>query len=322
MYHKVLISAISLVLAAQANAQSYQFEGSANYSHDKGNKPFTSKGDQASFYGSYYFSPVTTDNHPLEEAAFLEKNSSVSLAYLNGKSTESNTYDGGFFRAKYDSESKNSVVLVSASTYLLDGLVYIGGVVSYFDTKNTNTTVVASDTFSDLNYTETTKGTESDDDWRINLGMAPVTGLLIWSEFQKDIDVDKSWNLNAKYVLEFNGSALNIQGGLGKNAYAFLSTSFAVDTNSVKLNFVGIEGEDDEGLNSVYLIGDYYFNNTLSLGLGVSDYNGDSDSGFENTDNSYLIRSKYFITETFSIQAEYLQEDFQDTFSIGAAMRF
>jgi hypothetical protein len=317
MFNKVLISSISFVLASQVSAQSYQFEGSVNYTKEKAAKDYAADGDRASAYGSYYFSPVVTDNLPLQEAAFLGKNSSVSLTYTNGKSSEDDVFDDGTVRAEYGTESKSSAFILAADTYLFDGLVYVGGIAFQFKSKDTTTTKVSSNIFSSLNYTETTKEKDTDDDWHINLGVAPIKGLLIWSEFMKDIDVGNSWNLNAKYIMELNSGTLNVQGGFGKNAFAFLATPLTINTNNAKLNFAGFE---DAKLNSVYLTGDYYFTNTLSVGLGVSDYA--SDNGFVDPDNSYLIRSKYFFTETFSIQAEYMQADLEDTFSIGASMRF
>src|SRR5690625_7507275 len=73
---KTLAVATALVFgSAAAVASPYQIEGSASYYHlDR-----DSGGSDGAFgvRGEYHFAPVQTRNHPLAEAAFLERSTNV-----------------------------------------------------------------------------------------------------------------------------------------------------------------------------------------------------------------------------------------------------
>lgn len=313
MEKKLLAGAICFALSSHAMAESYQFEGNANYSTTKYDSSTLDDDsiDFTSLSGVYYFSPVNTDNHPLQEAAFLEKNGAVSLSLLNSKYSYSYSYEGSFYSVENKSEDKYSAGIVALDTYLLDGWVYIGGVAAWDETKSTYKTTTTYPTSPNLNSSATDKGKNTDNTWNINLGLSPINGLLIWSEFEKDVDVSDSWNLNTKYVMEFSGSALNIQAGYGYNAFANFNTSTLYPTN-IKVNF---SSSENTKIKSAYVLSDYYFDQTLSLGLGVN-HNDFTDN------EAYMIRAKKFFTNSFSVQAAYIKDDDADNYSIGISMRF
>jgi hypothetical protein len=314
MYKTLLASAIGLVLSANTMADSYQYEGTGSYVSSKTDDG--EKADSAFVAGTYYFSAVNTENHPLREAAFLGKNSSASLIYGYTKSTDESTYTGEGYRYKTTDNDKNSSIGFAVDTYLFDGLLYLGGYASHFEQKNTYTSEWVNINNPSSNDKDSLKTKDTADLWRINVGIAPTEGLLIWSEFARSVHVNQSWNLNAKFVTEFSGHAVNFQGGIAQNAFAFLEAGNVYPTN-LKFNF---SGYDDEGLDltSAYAIADYYFDNTLSVGVGATYYDvKDSD-----LDNSYMIRGQKFFSDSFSVLLQYTTNDYDDSYSIGAAIRF
>ncbi len=314
MYKTLLASALSLALSAHAMARDYQFEGTASYLNLEGNGDFNAKVDSSFVSGTYYFSPVKTDNHPLAEAAFLGKNSSTSLVYAYLESKGENFYqfdESDITKFTYANKSQN--LIFSADGYIFDGLIYISGTASHSEDKFTST---QENTYTNPTFTTktTVKEKDSEDSWHANLGIAPAKGLLIWSGFEKDVDITQSWNLNAKYLVELSGKALSIQGGIGENSLAFLDAASIYPANLLN-NFAG---DDESDLNSAYVLGDYYFDNTFSLGLGATYI----DSKHDDEDNSYIIRSRKFFTDSFSVLLQYNQSSDYYSFSIGASLRF
>lgn len=313
MYKTLLASAIGLVLSATTMANSYQFEGSASYLNSKYSDGVDAEADGLFATGTYYFSPVTTDKHPLREAAFLAKGGSASLIYAHLKTEANGFFDFSSHDAKVTVTGKNTALIFSADGYLFDGLIYVGGAATHSKSKHTS---IQEDIYTNPSFsTKTTdKEEETSDIWRVNLGIAPTTGLLIWSGFEKDVDITDSWNLNAKYLIEFNSKALSLQGGIGESSLAILDTASVYPINTLG-NFTG---EDESGVNSAYILGDYYFDNTFSLGLGATYV----DSNNDDEDNTYLIRGQKFFTDSFSVLVQYNQSSDYDSFSIGASLRF
>jgi hypothetical protein len=311
MDKKLLVSAISLAFSSHAMAESYQFEGNTHYANTKYDYFKRYDADMASISGVYYFSPVKTDNHPLQEAAFLEKNSSLSLAYLSSKLSYDYYYDDSLYNIESHDTSKYSAAILAVDSYLLDGFLYMGGFIARDEMKDANYSKVIYKTTPNLNHSGTTEEKETENSWRVNVGLAPINGLLVWSEFQKDIDVNDSWNVNAKYVMEFDGSAFNVQAGYGYNSSASLIPVTIYPAN-MKLNFTGM---DEDKLITSYILGDYYFDNTFSLGLGAINNNA-------NNDDVYMVRARKFFTESFSAQAAYIKDTDVDNYSVGISLRF
>jgi len=148
-----------------------------------------------------------------------------------------------------------------------------------------------SENYYSNNYGSHKYETDWETRWVGRLGVAPAEGLLIWSEFYEHVKVSDYWNLNAKYVKPLsNGRAFGIES-----------------------SYHNIESEE----HSLQVIADYYFNNRFSLGVGISHYETDYYD-----DKDTLLRSRYFFTDNFSLDLTYTDQNYFDTWKIGATARF
>lgn len=115
------------------------------------------------------------------------------------------------------------------------------------------------------------------------LGLTPINGLLITTDFTDD---GYDANIGAKYVVDL---------GAG--------------------NFANFEGEYRDGDVEDYLRldADFYFDRTLSIGAGYADnYGGDE----------FTLRARNFFTEEISAEIAYTDSDWGDRIMIGGAIRF
>lgn len=307
MYKKLLTGALSLAICSQGLAQDYRAEGHLDYISSKDDAE-NEDSDILLATGTYYFSPVKTQSHPLAEAAFLERNSSLTVSLMRDESSSLDRYDfgTGYFTDKADTTSLQAIV--GAETYLLDDFLYLAGYMVDVAEKEKSTY-----TSSVLIYSETETRKYSNNMLRLNLGIAPLTGLLVWTELDENTSKSSSFNLSAKYLLEFSHSALNIQGGLGKNSFtSILAPLFNVP--AIKINFYSI----DVDIDSAYILGDYYFGKTFSLGMGVSHLKAD----FYDYDDMYMIRAQKFFGDNISVRAGYAQDKDEDNFNLGMSLRF
>ncbi len=115
MKFKSLALATAFTLTSgMAVANSYQSEVGANYTD-------VENGDGAfGIYGEFHFSPVQTRNHPLAEAAFLERSTNVYAA-------ADNDFDA---------------LTVGGELYVPDTMFYVGGRVARVDTANGDETTL------------------------------------------------------------------------------------------------------------------------------------------------------------------------------------
>lgn len=142
-------------------------------------------------------------------------------------------------------------------------------------------------------YTRVDAGATSDD-YGIQVGFLPMDGLRITLGYDKaDLaDVD-TVSLNVKYVAALVAdSAINLEGSIA-------SVDDAVDTKVLNLG------------------ADYYFSHAFSAGVTLAYVDNDIDS-----DTTVGVRSRYFFTPVFSGEASYTTNDFVDTFTVGASLRF
>ncbi|ARU28911.1 putative porin [Cellvibrio sp. PSBB006] len=283
MRNYLLGSAIALLLATDISiAQTYRSEISLDYLRRDREALPDSESDTWRVSGTYYFSPVNTANHPLAEAAFLEKASNLSVSYLHEEWDYSDTYGSFRYETFVTEENLNADI----ELFIPNKMFYVAAGMTRDESKYRTTVFYMED---DLNPgVETDTETDSDNSWHGSLGVTPIDGLLIWSDFYEDVDLDEHWNLNAKYVTDWNGNAINIEGGYN----------------------------DYDGDYSIYVVSDYYLDRTFSVGAGVS-YIDAADS-----DNSYILRTRKFFTDRFSIHANYISSDFIDTYNIGIDVRF
>lgn len=247
-----LLGIALLATTAQAAESTYRGELSASYGQSNEDESLF----DSSFYGlkgTYYFSGVNTRNHPLAEAAFLEKSSNI---YVQGSRIDLDNFD-------YTVD----LVALGVDYYIPDSMLFVGAAIAQA-------------------HVDDGFGSDNDSVWTAKLGITPISGLQVWSEFMEDVDVSDSWNLNAKYVTPLSGeTALNLEARY----------------------------EDDEDDSTTSLVADYYLSRNFSLGAGV---------GFGEDDDSYLVRSRYFFTDKFSLEVNYATGDDSNTWQLGANVRF
>lgn len=244
---KNLLAASVFLLSGAAFADSYQAEIAGIAARIDADN---SKGtlDVYSLGGKYYFEAVDTDNLPLSEAAFLSKNGGV-----------------------YGAASHSSLFGKSFDVYSLAADYFIPDAFLYFD----------------VSAMRTKYGAFTDDEWSTTLGVTPIDGLLISTEYNHDQGYDA--NLSAKYVTATRaGEFINIEANI-------------VD-----------RGDEIEGTYTEIGV-DYYFDRTFSLG-------GEVES--EDSDNSYTIRMQKFFTEQFSAALSYTDGVDENRVFLAAGFRF
>ena len=125
---------------------------------------------------------------------------------------------------------------------------------------------------------------DSDTSALTTIGLTPLDGLRVTTSW----DSDESYhaNLDAKYVTALgNGQYINVEATLA-------------DTDLGTYKAIG---------------GDYYFDNTFSVGAEVSDdYIG----------TNYLVRTRKFFTEQFSGDLAYADTEFGNMVALGVNYRF
>lgn len=127
-------------------------------------------------------------------------------------------------------------------------------------------------------------GEETNNDWGVDLGVTPIEGMLIWTEYFDEDGYDA--NIHAKYVMPMSGgNFLNIEGGY-------------------------IDADED---NTAYVAADFYFDQTFSVGAGYADVAGD---------DQFSLRTRKFFTTEFSADLSYTKSDYADIIAIGASYRF
>lgn len=248
-----LVALLSLAAApAVGLADDYRWEvrGSFDRAWDSG--LLFSDSDSLALSGTWYFAPVDIDDVPLAEAAFLGRASSLSAAaarfevldeHLNAQSARVGYYiPGNWFYA---------AVGVSRSEY-----------------------------FTALNSSFVLK--ERDTRWNGTLGITPVNGLRITTDFGED---DYEPNVTARYV-----------GKLPNDHF------YAGSVNFVDADF----GDTSFGLDF-----DYYLDETASLGVGYQD-------DFLQT---WELRAEKFFAKSWAVGASAYTNDFGDGFGLHVTWR-
>ncbi|WP_049632021.1 putative porin [Cellvibrio sp. pealriver] len=188
-----IIAATGFAAAPFAFSSTYQGEVTAAYS-DVNPDATSTDAYEAGIQGKYYFSPVDTSQHPLAEAAFLEKASNI---YVSAATKE---WKGDGFRSDIYARE------IGIDFYIPDSIFYLGAGVR----ENKNQTKFAAD--PDNGSGEVRFGMPWQSQWFVKAGVSPVDGLLVWSEFVEDVDVSEQWNINGKYVIALAGEkALNFE---------------------------------------------------------------------------------------------------------------
>jgi hypothetical protein len=234
---KSLSAAITLSLASSA-----AFAGSYNAEVSVGYTDFDGDADAISLMGELFFAPVNTDGHPLEEAAFLEKASSVELSYTSIS----------------DGPADLTAAILGVNYYIPDTIFFAGAAIAR--------TTVEVGSFDD-----------SDTDWGLVAGVTPIDGLLVTTEYFNEAGYDL--NLHAKYVKALKGeTALNLEAffedsdfdnvyGISADYYFNKKTSLGANIVSADETGYGIQG--NIFFNDQFSVGAEYFTvdsmNTISL---------------------------------------------------------
>lgn len=205
--------------------------------------------------GRFHFSPVDTKNHPLEEAAFLEKSSNVEAAWT-----------------RHDASGTDAdIQSVNVNFYVPNTMLYLGAGLNRIDVD--------------------APGAGSDTQWNARIGIAPVNGLLVWTEFYEDVDYGDAVNVHAKYVTALTGEqALNVVGGYS----------------------------DFDNGSELYVGADYYLDRHLSFGAQLT--NTDVDGGDSATD--FEIRANNYFTPNINVGLAYVFGEEEDSWGIRAGYRF
>ncbi|UZJ43487.1 putative porin [Marinimicrobium sp. C6131] len=268
---RCILPAALLLPTVGALADEYQWELSGHYSQIDTS---TTDIDNVSVSGTYYFSPVETRDHPLAEAAFLERESNLSVRHsrIDRSSQDQEIVDDFGSYTILGTDATTDRTDISAEFYVPGDLFYVGLTARRFDYD------------SDSPFS-------SDTTWNASLGLTPVEGLLVYSTFYEDQELDENWNLNAKYVFDHFGPSLAVQANYDYDDFAQDSLALAVD---------------------------YYIDRTLSVGYQRSEGVG---SGPKLIDGNQL-RIRKFFTDRWSLSGFYQDLGELDGFGVEATVRF
>lgn len=208
-------------------------------------------------------------------------NSSANVYDVNGKyyfkSVKTDNLPLG--EAAYLGKSSNAFLTLGRTYgkgYLPDTKVYNGGVEVYIPESYLYIKVEG----NHYRYDHS-----SDTDTVTTVGITPIDGLRLTTSWNSDEGYDA--NIDAKYVT-----------ALGNGHYINLEASLA---------------DTDFGGTYASIGGDYYFDNTFSVGGEISD----DDQGTD-----YLVRTRKFFTEQFSGDLTYADTEFGKAYGVGVNFRF
>lgn len=238
-----LASLISLFIASDAVAANYQYVLGTSYSYLDFDNPLSSDGQALSASATYHLEPVQTRNHPLAEAAFIERSSQISASYSRLD------LDGLFGGAGGNSGTLSSNIYIDR--------FFLGGELSRNESVSTGPTGV-----------RTTRTT----DYHVQAGYSPLRGTLFTLGYGER-DENDLWSLSGRSVKPIGG----------EQAVAIASSAEFTDDSerySVELGYyftrysslnTGITHFAPENTSSQtrYTIGASYFV-TPKVGLGAS----------------------------------------------------
>lgn len=251
-----------------AHAQeNYQTEISADWSiyeddSDREGKTYNLKAE-------IHFTEVDTVDHPFAEAAFLERIGSIRVS-----------------AGKY--EYKNS------ATIKADGHIYAVG--ANFMKPDLPITIKTEFMKGKLEFDAPLDGNNTINYYNFGIGYFFTRSLLVGVEYsykEQDIEIPiilvnktykrDNYKLAVKFVRELrNGTAFNIEGSFGVSQLD--------------------DGTDDESNTIIEILGDYYFNQKISIGGGL-ERNAGNHNGYEGI--TFKIDTKAFLTSIFSINFEF-----------------
>lgn len=269
------VLAVASLATSLVSANPYQTEIKINYSdYDAKNQPVDYS--IMNLEATRYFSPVDTTNLPYAEAAFLKKVNSFTLGYMDSASdVPSGAID-------------NNGRWAEINYYVPGSLFFVGVGIRQYKTHYIFTHYLPEyDGYYEADYE-----TDWNSTWVGHLGITPIDGLSIWSDFHEHQKFSNSWNLNAKYVKPLAGSRV-----IG------IESSF--------------ENDKKNDLRMFNFVADYYFTQAFSVGVGAYHYKNTYDDTINST-----IRSRYFLTDKVSFDLAYFDSKYFETWRVGGNVRF
>ncbi|MGV8834753.1 putative porin [Cellvibrio sp.] len=269
-----IVATSSFTIAPFALSETYRTEISANYGETDSDY-YSGDNYSVGLSGKLYFSPVDTAGLPLAEAAFLQKASSFSVSLSNSE-------------YEYEGDNQDAYSRGANLTYFVPNSIFFVGAGI---TENKWTYHYRLNDESNF-----IKGsTDWESRWNAAVGIAPIDGLQVWSDFYEHTDVSEHWNLNAKYVKPLVGER-----------------AFGVEVRYGEYN------ESDS--HSINASADYYFTHRFSVGAGVGQvWSDESDIEDQNT---YNIHARHFLTENASVELSYSDYDYSTGWQLGGTVRF
>lgn len=280
------------LLASMSAANAYQTEVNASYENTDLDENDV---DTFGIAGTYYIKPVNVGNAPLAEAAFLNKASNISLAYVNASLDEEENVLGINVKSEIDLD----VVGLAGELYVPDSQFYVSAAVNH--TKSTVKSSAAG-----ISASEDDDGTG----YAVEVGYLPMTGLLLavgatdMSESASPVQMMKTG-----FVYGW-GSA----GVTGEDTAATLRAKYvtAVGSNNINLESQILIGDE----TAYRLAGDFYIDPTLSIGASFADTTEDD------SDSIFGVRVQKFLTPVAAVGLGYSTTDGADSFGINGTFRF
>jgi len=269
-----IVTASSFTLAPFALSETYRTEINASYGEFDADY-YSGDNYSVDLHGKLYFSPVDTTDLPLAEAAFLRKASSFTVSLANSD-------------YEYEGDNQDSYLRgVNVTYFVPNSIFFVGAGI----TENKYTYQ-----YRYSNETAPIKGsTDWESRWNATVGIAPLDGLQVWSDFYEDTDVSEYWNLNAKYVKPL----------AGERAFG------------VEVRYADYKESDS---NEINVSADYYFTHRFSVGAGVSQMWIDESDADDHT--SYDVHVRHFFTANTSLELSYSDSDYSDGWQLGGTVRF
>ncbi len=235
---------------------------------------------------------LATSGLAIADAYQAELNADATRWDLNGINSSANNYDinGKYYfnpvkttnlplaEAAYLGKNSNVFFALDRNYghgYAGDSKAYSGGVEVY---------IPENFVYIKVEGTHNSYDHDSDNSATTTLGLTPLDGLRVTSSWNSDEGYHA--NIEAKYVTALgNGQYINVEAGFA-------------DTDFGTYKMIG---------------GDYYFDNTFSVGAEISD---------DDTGTSYLVRTRKFFSEEFSGYVSYADTDAGNIAAVGVSLRF
>jgi hypothetical protein len=216
---------------------------------------FSSSPNTFGLTGAFYFDAVETANVPLGEAAYLGKNSNVYADVFHSTDAKPIFLATDFYKA-------------GVEFFIPENFLYISGGVTRFKNKYA-----------------------SGGDWYTSVGLTPIDGLLITTNYIHDQGYDP--NINAKYVT-----------ALGNDQFINLEASF----------------EDTDYGNYTKVGGDFYFDRSFSVGGSVE--HASATFKLDGAEYTYELRTRKFFSEKFSGNVSLVSNENVRGVTLGVNLRF